>query len=50
VAFAPRETKIAYLQQQCKLTVGELDAAFTAAYDAVRGPSACCEDVDSLVF
>ncbi len=41
VAFAPRETKIAYLQQKCKLTAAELDAAFVAAYDAVSRASCC---------
>ena len=33
VAFAPRDTKISYLQQKCGLKAGELDAAFVAAYD-----------------
>ena len=33
MAFAPRETKISYLQQKCGLKAGELDAAFVAAYD-----------------
>ena len=42
VAFAPRETKIAYLQKQCKLSASDLDAAFVAAYDEVRSVSMRC--------